>query len=399
MSYTQYVAFNLGSDVYAISILNVQEIINPLEPVKLPEAPEYILGVIDFRQKVIPVIDLKKRLLIQENGNQGAKKIIIVNTKDMTLGGLVDDIVGVIDVKDEEVKKEMGALNYELKDYIKGFVKYNDNLIKLLDFSYILSSDDISLLKEKVSSSDVPDSVENIDESNLPQLCKQYFVDQMNNKFISKVKNEEDAKAMIEFTNYIQKFIDAVVNGEIEDAENVLREMAHYGEEQPLKEISEISKLLQNSLNEFKKLAVISDVPEAKDDLQWVINKTEEAVTNTIKIIEKNLNVQSDIVKRLDIIENALNRVADLTDDEKEAMQFLRKTAEEINADLMEMILIQEYQDLTGQILKKVINLATTLEKELKNIIEMFAKKEPKKKEEVVKGQSDVDDLLKEFGM
>ncbi|NOX20398.1 MAG: protein phosphatase CheZ, partial [Nitrospirae bacterium] len=62
-------------------------------------------------------------------------------------------------------------------------------------------------------------------------------------------------------------------------------------------------------------------------------------------------------------------------------------------------ILIQEYQDLTGQIIKKVIDLTTTLEKELKNLIELFGKKTEKQKKEVFENQGDVDDLLKEFGL
>ncbi len=399
----QYVAFQLGNDIYATPILNVQEIINYQKTIQLPEVPEYILGVIDFRQKVVPVIDLKKRLLVEDdNNNREMKKIMIVNVGDMFLGSVVDDIVGVIYVNEQEISKDLGALKRTLKDYIIGFIRYKEDLVKLIDLSNVLTFEEINLLMKTT-----PMSFQNINnENDIPQICKRYFEDEVKDKFIQKVKLEEDAGFLIGITNNIQKFIESITNGNLDDAESKLREIASYSKTVPIEEIKHISELLERSLNEFKRLAnpdvknlVITEMPEAKDSLEWVIKKTEEAVSNTIKLIEKNLNVQSDIIRRIDVLEAALKRLDNVSDEEKEAIKFLRKKMEEFNCDLMEMILIQEYQDLTGQIIKKVIDLTTTLEKELKNLIELFGKKTEKQKKEVFENQGDVDDLLKEFGL
>jgi chemotaxis protein CheZ len=228
----------------------------------------------------------------------------------------------------------------------------------------------------------------------------------MQEKLIKPSVNDEDFQAMAEVVSRIQRFLDCIANGELNEAEEVLREIVHFGEQKPIAEIKRITDSLHNSLNEFKKLItpevkniVAEDMPEAQDKLQWVINKTEEAVSQTIKLVEKNLDIQSDIVKRLDIIDAALKRYDDITDEERQAMEFLRNALEGMNADLMELLLIQEYQDLTGQIIKKVIELTATLERELSNLIKLFGKTEPVKKEERIEKQDELDELLSEFGL
>ena len=403
MGNTQYIAFNLGNDVYATSILTVQEIINRMDTIPIPEAPEYILGVIDFRENVIPVIDLKKKLSLHESGIKEDAKILILNLDNMLFGGLVDKVIGVINVDEDEIKTQLTAFNSNVKAYISGFVKSDEQVYKLLNFNYIVTPEDMMAVK----TNNEKDAFYNLSNMNdLPHICETYFNTQMDEKLIKPSMNDEDFQAMTEVAKRIQKFLDLIANGELTQAEEVLREIAHFGEQKPIAEIKRITDSLHNSLNEFKKLLtpevkniVAEDMPEAQDKLQWVINKTEEAVSQTIKLVEKNLDIQSDIVKRLDIIDAALKKSEDTTDEEREAMEFLRNALEGMNTDLMELLLIQEYQDLTGQIIKKVIELTATLERELSNLIKLFGKTEPVKKEERIEKQDDLDQLLSEFGL
>ncbi len=403
MGNTQYIAFNLGNDVYATSILNVQEIINRMDTIPIPEAPEYILGVIDFRENVIPVIDLKKKLSLPDSNSKEDAKILILNLDNMLFGGLVDRVIGVINVDEDEIKRELTAFNSNVKPYISGFVKYDERVYKLLNFDYIITPVDMLTAQ----SHNEKGGLYNLTNMNdLPHICENYFNSQMQEKLIKPSVNDEDFQAMTEVVARIQKFLDCIANGELNEAEEVLREIVHFGEQKPIAEIKRITDSLHNSLSEFKKLItpevkniVSEDMPEAQDKLQWVINKTEEAVSQTIKLVEKNLDIQSDIVKRLDIIDAALKKSESTTDEEREAMEFLRNALEGMNADLMELLLIQEYQDLTGQIIKKVIELTATLEKELSNLIKLFGKTEPTKKEEKIEKQDDLDRLLSEFGL
>jgi len=403
MGNTQYIAFNLGNDVYATSILTVQEIINRMDTIPIPEAPEYILGVIDFRENVIPVIDLKKKLSLPESDSKEDAKILILNLDNMLFGGLVDKVIGVINVDEDDIKRQLTAFNSNVKAYISGFVKSDEQVYKLLNFNYIVTPADMMAVK----TNNEKDAFYNLSNMNdLPHICETYFNTQMQEKLIKPSMNDEDFQAMTEVVARIQRFLDCIANGELNEAEEVLREIVHFGEQKPIAEIKRITDSLHNSLNEFKKLItpevkniVAEDMPEAQDKLQWVINKTKEAVSQTIKLVEKNMDIQSDIVKRLDIIDAALKRYNDISDEERQAMEFLRNALEGMNADLMELLLIQEYQDLTGQIIKKVIGLTATLEKELSNLIKLFGKAEPVKKEERIEKQDELDELLSEFGL
>ncbi len=398
MGIKQFIAFNIGNDLYATSILNVQEIINQTETVSIPEAPEYFLGVIDFREKVIPVIDLKKRLSLSENDSLENGKILILNLDNMLFGGLVDGIKGVIHIDEKDIRTDMTAFNSEKREYLCGFVKTEDCILKILDFSFILSPGDMMYINYK--------GVSLNNSTDLPHLCETYFNNQIQNNLARHVQSQEDVKDIMEVMELIQNFIDFIAEGELARAEDILRDIAHYGDGKSLAEVQRITTSLENSLLEFKKLLnpdvkniLTEDMPEAQDKLQWVINKTEEAVSQTIKLVEKNLDIQSDIVKRLDIIDAALKKSESTTDEEREAMEFLRNALEGMNADLMELLLIQEYQDLTGQIIKKVIELTGTLERELGNLVKLFGKNEPVKKDEKLKNQDDLDQLLSEFGL
>ena len=92
----QVVAFKLRNEEYGVSILNVQEIRNLTDITRVPFAQDFIKGVINLRGSVLPVIDLKQRLGLEETPYTDDTRIVTVNIGDLHVGMLVDAVTEVL---------------------------------------------------------------------------------------------------------------------------------------------------------------------------------------------------------------------------------------------------------------------------------------------------------------
>ena len=91
----QVVAFKLRNEEYGFSILNVQEIKGLTDITRVPFAPEFIKGVINLRGSVLPVIDLKRRLGLEDTPYTANTRIVIVQFDEVSVGMLVDAVTEV----------------------------------------------------------------------------------------------------------------------------------------------------------------------------------------------------------------------------------------------------------------------------------------------------------------
>ncbi|HHN66322.1 MAG TPA: hypothetical protein ENK09_13275 [Nitrospirae bacterium] len=419
MQSLQHIAFELGREEFSIPILQIQEIIKPVPVTRMPESPEYITGIINLRGKVIPVIDLKTRMSIPDNGSsEKDQRVIVVNTGTLTVGGIVDAITGVIEFTEEDIKKDISSISSGMVDYIDGIAMLSENrLVQLLNFKKILSVDDMQLLEDNILSEEFTEDGKVVVTKKVSSIGGEYIVQEVKDKILEQVQSKGHRPENIEtIMKEIQNFLNALSEGDLKAAEASLLELSRLGDKELFSEVGKITRNLHNSLSEFKSLIdprlknmTLEDMPEAADKLKWVISKTEESANKTIGIMEKNLSLQSDIIKRLDLLDELIKNSSDANDEHRDAMAFLRNSLEEMNLDFMEVLLAQEYQDLTGQIIKKVISLVTELELQLVNLIKVFGVKvegpehQQTETEETVDmdtldSQEDVDSLLKEFG-
>ncbi len=132
------VTFFLSTEEYGVDVRLVQEIIRVAEVTPVPRAPEAIKGVINLRGRIIPVVDLKRRLGLGEVEETRLARIVVVKVKDRLIGLLVDGAsqvlkvpVSVIEAAPEEVV-EIDA------NYIRGVAKLEKRLIILVDLPKIL---------------------------------------------------------------------------------------------------------------------------------------------------------------------------------------------------------------------------------------------------------------------
>jgi purine-binding chemotaxis protein CheW len=144
------VGFSVGREEFCVDILKVQEIIRMMEITKLPNAPDFVEGVINLRGKVIPIIDFGKRcnLYVMSEGDENHRRIVVVSIGEKTVGLVVDKVSQVIKLEEEQVSCTPSVAKGYNSEFISGVGKSGDKLLILLDLEKLFTQgelDDIDL--------------------------------------------------------------------------------------------------------------------------------------------------------------------------------------------------------------------------------------------------------------
>ncbi len=134
----KYVIFKLDKEYYGIPIGNVLSIEKTRETTRIPNAPEYIKGVINLRGEVIPIIDLRCKLGMEFRDLSKNSRIIVVKANEIVVGLIVDSSSEVLEIDKENIDKPPTNENNKFIEYISGIGKTLDRLIILLDLVKIL---------------------------------------------------------------------------------------------------------------------------------------------------------------------------------------------------------------------------------------------------------------------
>ena len=135
--------FRLGEELYSTNISEIERILEYTETVHIPDAPNFVEGVINYEGHVIPIINLCKKFKLDCcNNNCKDFKIIVVKRENRKFGVIVNNVYEVSSVCDEMLEKVPSITLSENNNYIKGLVKIDGKIIILLDMERILSKED-----------------------------------------------------------------------------------------------------------------------------------------------------------------------------------------------------------------------------------------------------------------
>lgn len=139
----QYVSFILGEGKYALSLLNVIEVVKTSEITEVPKALDFVKGIIHLRSKVVPVIDLRKRFAMAginiESGDNKNMKIIVSKAGSKHIGFIVDDVLKVITINKGNIEKPPTGQSTS-ETFVKGIAKIGEDLIVIIDSNNLLKS-------------------------------------------------------------------------------------------------------------------------------------------------------------------------------------------------------------------------------------------------------------------
>ena len=134
----QLVSFTIGSEEFGVDILEVQEINRMVDITKVPQARDFVEGVINLRGHVIPIIDLRKRLQLEVRKYDRNTRIVVVDVNGNTMGMIVDSVSEVLRLPADTIEPPPEIAAGVNSECIKGVAKLEDRLLILLDLSKVI---------------------------------------------------------------------------------------------------------------------------------------------------------------------------------------------------------------------------------------------------------------------
>ena len=237
---------------------------------------------------------------------------------------------------------------------------------------------------------------------------------------------------MVEATrlDLANEFLDAIQEGNEEQADEILEMIAAERESRLFEEIGKLTRELHDSLASVRTESDLAgmaenEIPDAKERLNFVIEKTEAAANRTMDSVEEILPVSETIRTRAGQLQEDWSRFQrremdveefkKMGDELVEFLDELTKNSDKIHEGLTNILMAQDFQDITGQVIRKVIVVVQNVEESLVGLIrktgvQAVSKKSvseieaegpqmnAENKDNVVNGQDDVDDLLSSLG-
>lgn len=152
-SESQYVTFALGREIFAVPVGVVREILDHEELFKIPNGPDYLMGLRDVRGQGVPTIDLRLKLGLSQTEPTPNTRVLVLDIpfegRLLTLGLVADRVFEVTPFREDQIE---GAPEIGIRwnsDYIAGVVRRDNGFVVIIDLTRLLSSNDKALLSPR----------------------------------------------------------------------------------------------------------------------------------------------------------------------------------------------------------------------------------------------------------
>jgi purine-binding chemotaxis protein CheW len=144
----QVVGFRIGRETFGLPISIVREIVRVPDITSVPNAPDYIEGVINLRGRIIPVVDLRKRFGDTSFEPNKKNRIVVVELESRAIGLIVNSASEVLRIRPSEIDEPHNVFKEGELNYITGIGKLNGRLVILLDLNKVLERGELNHLEE-----------------------------------------------------------------------------------------------------------------------------------------------------------------------------------------------------------------------------------------------------------
>jgi purine-binding chemotaxis protein CheW len=148
----QYVTFSLGDELFGVEVTRAREILSVTPVTKVPQTPEYLLGVINLRGQVVPVIDMRLKLGLPVSEETEDTCIIVVEVhvdgEAIIVGALADAVREVLEIRSDQIEPAP-RLGTRLKtEFITGMGKVDEQFLILLNIDRVFSSEELAIVQD-----------------------------------------------------------------------------------------------------------------------------------------------------------------------------------------------------------------------------------------------------------
>jgi purine-binding chemotaxis protein CheW len=142
----QYLTLRLGHEQYAIDILKVQEIRSYEEPTRMVNAPVFIKGVINLRGVIVPIVDMRMKLNLENIEYNAFTVVIILNVRGTVIGVVVDAVSDVVTLSAQSIKP---APQFEASldgRFITGLATVGDSMLIIMNMDAMMNNAEMGVL-------------------------------------------------------------------------------------------------------------------------------------------------------------------------------------------------------------------------------------------------------------
>ncbi|MCO7226118.1 chemotaxis protein CheW [Pleionea sp. CnH1-48] len=143
----QFLTVSLQGETYCIDILSVNEIRGWQTPTMLPNAPEYVKGVINIRGNIVPIIDLRQRFNMEFQEYNETTVVIVLSVEEAgisrVMGVVVDAVSDVLNIDESEIKDAPDMSGSIDASFVMGLCNVDDGVVVILDVEGLLALSDI----------------------------------------------------------------------------------------------------------------------------------------------------------------------------------------------------------------------------------------------------------------
>lgn len=153
---TAYLTFALGEEKFAIPVDHVQEVVEFGQVTKVPNAPIYMLGIINLRGRVLPLLDTKLKLGLTATAVTQKSRIMILDIqsaedKNYQIGAMVDFAREVVEIDDADIQGAPEFENLKTSAPITGLVNDHGDITMIMDIGKVFSINDLTELKSTLN--------------------------------------------------------------------------------------------------------------------------------------------------------------------------------------------------------------------------------------------------------
>lgn len=147
----QYISFTIGAEEYGVDIMAVREIRAWVETTPLPNAPEYVRGVINLRGIIVPIFDLRARFGFGTTETSKTHVVIVVRVQSRTIGVLVDAISDILTVGHGEIAPVPDLERTVDDTFLEGLLTVQERMVAILNLEKLFDAKSLSKGEEAAS--------------------------------------------------------------------------------------------------------------------------------------------------------------------------------------------------------------------------------------------------------
>lgn len=146
----QYLTFTLDSELFAVDVAKVREVLDFTSITKIPRTPEYMRGVINLRGSVVPVVDMRVKFGMSKTESKIDTCIIVLEiqmeNEIVVLGALADSVQEVFELEPDQIEPAPRIGTKFNAEFLKGMGKRDEVFIMILDIDKVFSTDELTLV-------------------------------------------------------------------------------------------------------------------------------------------------------------------------------------------------------------------------------------------------------------